>query len=277
MKELFFVPVGGLGNRMRAVASAVSLAREKKSSVQVGWFRDWALNASFSDLFEMPDMIGVKISDVPFVYYWTLDRPRRKNLFVPRVFQRWIFDRCFYEPEMTALYQKKEDVGRYALEGRIYMACCYPFHAYERALILQLFRPNALIRKRLEERCAAFSEYTIGVHVRRTDNIVSIKESPLELFFQAIETEKREHDSLKVFLATDSEEVKQEMYRRYGDMIITSEAKADRDSVEGIRDGLVDLYSLAATCKIYGSFGSSFSELAAELGGIPLALLRKKV
>lgn len=79
MKSIFFVPVGGLGNRMRAVASAVSLARKLGVTVHIGWFKDWALNAEFASLFELPDVPGVKISDVPSVLYWALDRPRKKK------------------------------------------------------------------------------------------------------------------------------------------------------------------------------------------------------
>ena len=38
---------------------------------------------------------------------------------------------------------------------------------------------------------------------------------------------------------------------------------------------LSDLWTLAHTRKIYGSFHSSFSELAAELGGIPLIVVKR--
>lgn len=45
MGKITFVPVGGLANRMRAVASAVMLAGKTKSELSIIWFRDWALNA----------------------------------------------------------------------------------------------------------------------------------------------------------------------------------------------------------------------------------------
>ena len=51
MGKITFVPVGGLANRMRAVASAVTLAAKSDSDLSIVWFQDWALNAPFSQLF----------------------------------------------------------------------------------------------------------------------------------------------------------------------------------------------------------------------------------
>ena len=80
---------------------------------------------------------------------------------------------------------------------------------------------------------------------------------------------------LCIYLATDSEEVKQAMRTRYGERIVCAESKADRSTTEGIREGIADLWTLAHTRKIYGSFHSSFSELAAELGRIPLVVVKR--
>ena len=52
MGKITFVPVGGLANRMRAVASAVMLAGKTKSELSLIWFQDWALNAPFYQLFK---------------------------------------------------------------------------------------------------------------------------------------------------------------------------------------------------------------------------------
>ena len=55
MGKITFVSVGGLANRMRAVASAVMLAGKTKSELSIIWFRDWALNAPFYQLFKPVD------------------------------------------------------------------------------------------------------------------------------------------------------------------------------------------------------------------------------
>lgn len=47
-----------------------------------------------------------------------------------------------------------------------------------------------------------------------------------------------------------------------------------RNSVAGMVDGAIDLYCLAATRRIIGSYWNSYSEIAAELGGIDLEIVK---
>lgn len=79
----------------------------------------------------------------------------------------------------------------------------------------------------------------------------------------------------RLYLATDDEGVKAEVLARYGRRVVTAPAEASRGSVGGIRDGLADMLTLARTSVIYGSAGSSFSEMAARIGGVPLEVLRQ--
>jgi hypothetical protein len=67
--------------------------------------------------------------------------------------------------------------------------------------------------------------------------------------------------------------VKHELKERFGQRIITPSATASRNDIEGIRGGLADMYTLAATCHIYGSAGSSFSPMAASIGNTPLEII----
>ena len=114
----------------------------------------------------------------------------------------------------------------------------------------------------------------LRAHIRRTDNLASIRQSPIELFYQKLDEKIKEDGKVAIYLATDSEEVKREMKERYGDRIFCSGKKADRGSLEGIREGITDMYTLARTQKIYGSFQSSFSDMAAQIGGVPLEILK---
>ena len=79
MNKLFFVPVGGLANRMRAVASACTLARKVGIGVSVVWFKDWALNAPFNALFQPIQWKEMAIREATFYDYWVFDRHGRKT------------------------------------------------------------------------------------------------------------------------------------------------------------------------------------------------------
>ena len=206
------------------------------------------------------------------------DRPRRRNLYLPRLFQRMRFNGCLYEKSITPLCKQHFDFEAWARQGDVYMASYTAFHPYSYELLRRLFVPQPEIQRLIDRRCTRFAEgRTIGVHIRRTDNTASIRQSPIELFFAAIDRELAQHPDLLIYLATDSESVKQELNARYGERLICAEEEADRNSTAGIQGGVADMYTLARTHKIFGSFQSSFSELASQLGNVPLEIVKKNM
>jgi hypothetical protein len=81
---------------------------------------------------------------------------------------------------------------------------------------------------------------------------------------------------MKFYLATDDAAVKQKIVDKFGDRIITQQTRLSRSDNEGMVGSVVDLWALAATRQIIGSYGSSYSELAAELGNIEMVLPPKR-
>lgn len=272
---MVFVPAGGLANRMRAMAASYTLARKVGVEMKAVWFRDWALNAPFHALFEPIHQEGLSVRDASFFDYVTLDRPRRKNLFVPRLYQRMMFRDALYEARITPLRMQHFDFEAWFRQGGIYLASYTDFYPYDYELLRKLFVPLPDVRRQIDAFAEGFSSHTIGVHIRRTDNKASILQSPTELFVDAIDKEVEQNDDTVIFLATDSEAIKDEMRSRYGRRLLTAGDEADRNSITGIKGGVVDMYTLARTNRIYGSFQSSFSELASQIGGIEVHVLRK--
>lgn len=76
--------------------------------------------------------------------------------------------------------------------------------------------------------------------------------------------------------ATDSEEDKALITSRFGDRVFCSPHRADRNSLEGMREALIELYLLSHTRQVLGSVHSSYSETAAQIGHIPYELLQEK-
>ncbi len=275
MNKLTFVPAGGLANRMRATAAAYTLACRVGSEMDAVWFCDWALNAPFHALFEPVSLEGMTLRDASWADRVMLDRPRRKNFFIPSLFQRIMFRSALYEARITPLRRQNFDFEQWARQGNVYLASYTGFLPYDFALLRQLFVPLPEVERSIARFTRQFGSHTIGVHIRRTDNVDSIRQSPTELFIDAIDRELQANPATTIFLATDSEAIKDEMRRRYGERVLTATEEADRDSIEGIRGGIVDMFALSRTDKIYGSFQSSFSELASQIGGVELQILSK--
>ena len=77
-----------------------------------------------------------------------------------------------------------------------------------------------------------------------------------------------------LFCGLAPEGVKRELRDAFGGRVVTAAGPASRGSADGIRGGLADMYTLARTARIYASAGSSFSPMAARIGGVPLTELR---
>lgn len=276
MKKLLLVPEGGLGNRMRAIAGAVALARRAGCELEVVWFQDPELCVPICSLFEGIDCNGVTVREATALDYLLHRRPRPRNLGIPQLMQRLRFKSRIYAPEAQDLITKHFDFVQWcSTEGKKYL------HTYSRVvdtepeLMAELFVPAQRLMQRIDERCRDFGEYCVGVHVRRTDHDMAINASPLELFYEQMDAELNTHPEARFYLATDSDEVRKQMSERYGSRLIVANS-GDRNSRQGMDDALVEMYALARTNKILGSYKSTFSQIASELGRKPITVVANR-
>jgi hypothetical protein len=110
---------------------------------------------------------------------------------------------------------------------------------------------------------------TIGVHVRRTDNRYARDHSPLDMFIDLMRREVAQDDASRFFVATDSPEAEGHLRGEFPGRICMHEKRSlDRNDPLAIEDAVIDLYCLARCRKLIGSYWSSFSETAWQLGGI---------
>lgn len=272
--RLTLVPEGGLANRMRAIASAYNLCRATDSKLKVIWFKDHGMNAAFHEIFEpiknLPDIRAARFAD-----NLLNSRPRRHNLWIPSVTQPLVFHSCIQAGAIPSLKRQGFDFEGWQKGKRNFMSCYDWFGTFPPRLYTDLFHPRREAMARVEDNAKGFSTYTIGMHIRRTDNVMAIQESPTSLFVEAGRKEMERHSDMKMFLATDSDDVKEEMRRVFGSRVMTAEETASRDSAAGIIGGLVDLWTLSLTNKIYGSAYSSFSDMASCLGGKELVIVKR--
>lgn len=113
----------------------------------------------------------------------------------------------------------------------------------------------------------------IGLHIRRTDNVAAIANSPITHFYKVIEKELADNPSTRFYVASDDRSVKEDLKRRYGnETIISPEFCLKRYSLQGMKDAVVDLYCLGRTSKIYGSAASTYSIFASKLYNIELII-----
>ncbi len=104
----------------------------------------------------------------------------------------------------------------------------------------------------------------IGVHIRGTDNAHCIEHSPIASFIPIID--KKLNGTDRILLATDDVDAVNILRARYGNRLhVPHMPPASRDSIQGMKIAIRDLYLLARCDVIIGSCGSTFSNMAMGL------------
>ena len=261
-RTLHLVPLGGLCNRMRAIDSALALAQAQNRRLRIYWMERENLKCPFNSLFEpfTDSNVGV----------FERKKPPRRFLYIKPLVTRLLkgtnaLESRFASPEYERLISTNFDALRaHDLDIMTFI------NFYSNPDPYSSFKPIREILDLIAERTSDFDPNTVGVHIRRTDHVKAIANSPDEAFFHAMDNELHLTPSTRFYLATDSMQVKETFKARYGEKIVATEFEANRSSIEGIREAVVELYSLSGTKKIIGSQVSSFSTTAAEIGKIPI-------
>lgn len=249
-------PNGGLGNRMRVIHSAILLARmHQQKRVTVLWKKDSGLNAGFYELFEEIPSVTIEenIGLMALKFYGFKYFPAVK----------------YVDDKLAAEYQFSIDYWQSVSRNFLINTCMDFLPVKQDGNLYSLFKPVAEINRKVEELKKAFTDFTIGVQIRRTDNRPAIANSPLEGFINAMHKIINEEPRTTFFLCTDDKQCESDLKKIFGHRIMTQESKIlNRDSSEGIRSAVIDLYGLGSTKYILGSFQSSFGEVAAFVGNV---------
>ncbi len=273
-RDITITPYGGLANRMRALNSALELARTSLIPLKVVWFSNFELNAPFGELFETPRYDALSVKEASFFDRFLYRSSRRHTLWLPSITAPLMFDTTIYSPDFIRLRDKGCIVDTILNGGRVLIESCYEFGNYSDSFSKN-FIPKSDILSSVDDFVNKnFTSNTIGVHIRRTDNTLSIKNSPLTLFCDAMQREINLCADTKFYVATDDKPTKSELKRIFGDRILSIDTDCNRDSLQGMKEAVKEMWLLSHTSKIYGSFYSSYSEVASQLGGIPLHILQ---
>jgi hypothetical protein len=104
---------------------------------------------------------------------------------------------------------------------------------------------------------------------------MSIQYSPLELFIDTIKNEIELDTNVRFYVSTDADDVAISLKDVFGDRIIYFKKDVSRDTERGMQNAMLDMTNLSRCKKIYGSYYSSFSFIAAQYGNIELTELKK--
>jgi hypothetical protein len=235
----------GFANRVRALVSGICLSEDLSIPLVIHWFPmspECACRfGSVLDAESLPKPVKVVPEDL-----FQAQEVNSLEAWAP-VFQRW--------DQKSDLYLKSYSIF-------------YTNESYDKHL--RSIRPSSFVKDFLARRTASVDwSKAVGVHIRRGDNKKSIEHSPVESFVQKM----REATGRFFVLATDDQKVRERMMIEFGDRCVFPAMTLSRKTEEGMIHGVADFFALTKCTEIWGSYWSSFSDIAAKYGSIPLTIV----
>lgn len=269
MKTLTLLPIGGLCNRMRSIVSAKLVTEHTNHRLRVLWVKNQGLSARYSDLFEKDKSCDyLEINDLSSnllaKLYSGILTGRNTSAIIKKMHTHQ-YDVLYNQLKTDEL--KREEIKRLTHCKKIFISSFTSFFDPENK-DYSCFTPVAEINNRINEFSYKFSSQTYGLHIRRTDNRKSISFSPVSAFKQIICNHLKKEPTAIFFLASDSTDVKLELLNLFPGKIITQQIQPSRSSLTGMFDAVTDLFLLSKCAMVYGSYYSSFSHTAADIGKI---------
>jgi hypothetical protein len=241
MPELIVEVVAGMANRLRAMVSALCLAEDLQMPIRIIWSANSpACMAAFDTLFSqafLPSWASVAMSPTP---------ENTTEVLSPSDLELW-------------LSKSQTPIRSY---GHFYQKDSQRWLAWLRRIM-----PNPTIHIPL------VTQQRVGVHIRRGDHEKSKRYSPLPAFIEAMQ---KEPSGTHFIVATDSMAERDALHILFGDRVTFPASSLSRMTQAGMNSAVADFIALSRCLKILGSYQSSFSELAALYGDIPLEVITVK-
>jgi hypothetical protein len=277
--KLTVIPTSGLANRLRIITASIKLARNSGKKLIIYWYRNHELYANFEDLFEFPQNITIRKIPLKYKLWLSMTRFSRKIFgFDKWYLKQFRFDFVFLDYMASLIWHNKMDIEKEVNKANNVLICSCQELNYSELIDYKVFQPKAIIKKEIDQITSKFKPGIIGIHIRSTDHADSLKNSPIHLFEEKIDEELSVDPHASFFLATDNQSYQKRLVQKFGsDKILFHSKEFRRDITEGIKDAVVDLFCLSKTSKIYGSYYSSFSEVAGRIGQIPVDVLKVKI
>ena len=301
----------GFGNRLQALCQALVYCQLTGRQIVVDWrdarYSDSGENA-YPLLFESLgfdiDLLDRAMNSVsPAIWKGMLDKEID-----------WM--KVHFAPHATSAKLANEAIKKFSIsplklnsKKQVVVMCDYKFnlkrfarhldrlpHAWPKTssgdLLHYLFKtyivPRYEIRKKVKDfKAAYFSNPTIGIHVRYTDNVRG-RNKPLEVldvYFVAIDKLRKKYPSATLFLATDNQRVEKRFAEKYENLIVMGKQYPDKENqsihhrasglnkTTAAKEALQELYLLSECDYLVHSSGSTFAKLAAIISEMPIGNL----
>ena len=265
---LIIDPSGGLCNRLRALDSAIALAKAIDKPLHLIWRKSNKsneLNCNFSSLFVIPSVIK-KLSQ-PYTPHFVKKFIKKLHIYQLK------YQRTYFQNDVESLLEINYNFENFRNFRSIYISTISKF--YRNPHPFSDFVPKPEIATIVNDIVRGFDFNTIGVHIRRADNLKSKSVSTIKKFENRMNLEMTLNPTVNFFLASDDQDVETFFRKRFkGKILVYPKREINRNIPMAIEDALIDLLCLSKTKKMLGSYWSSFTETASQINNIELFVVK---
>jgi len=295
-KTLYFEPVAGLGNRLRALASAVVMAKEYGAALKVIWREEQScgedcgnpgFNSTWPDLFSEPKL---RLADnFPGSTYATNEEYRLRAEGRDESTEALLPNQCMIFQAKSHAHMASIMANNFTEVNGENILCVksdmWLTEAGEKEgkFFFRLLKPSAMVQAMMDAykyETEWEENHMVGVHVRRGDLTIFGKNDiqskvkgmiPIQSYLEAMRLQKKLAAGVKrvrFFLATDDVAAEAEIKAAFkpGQVLIYVKKERSRLKVQGIQEALVDVLLLADCPVLIGTYYSSYSETAKMMG-----------
>lgn len=259
---------GGLANRMICLINSMKISDVTGRELLLFWPKDKSCNCNFKDLFE---------NDIKEV-----SKEELKEVILSKDYEIYQNDlKNFKNKKGCILIDNAKFIAFLRREVRFRVREIPKKLREEFIKCLRKIEIKKEFLKIAKDFSSRFDKYTIGIHIRKGDYKIlkcdSAKISNDELYIEIMKKELKENPNTNFFLATEEEETEKKFKYIFKDKIIIYLKKTKARGDEGaVKEALIDFLLLSKTKKIYGTFESTFSQLASLFGGNKLEVVIDK-
>ena len=261
-------PSGGLCNRLRVLDSAIALAKAIDKPLHLIWRKNNRLNelnCNFSSLFIIPSVIK-KLSE-PYTPHIVKKIIKKLHLYQLK------YQKTYFQKDVESLLKINYNFENFRNSRSIYISTLSKFYRNPHPFFDLVPKPE--ITTIVNDIVRGFDFNTIGVHIRRADNLRSKSVSTIKKFEARMNLEMTLNPTVNFFLATDDLNVETFFRGRFKNKIIVYPKREIKRSIPlAIEDALIDLLCLSKTKKILGSYWSSFTETASQINNVDLFVVK---
>lgn len=273
------IPQGGIACRLRTIASTIHYTQKYERQLEILWQLSDDFPCPHERLFTLSPRLtsengGVRIRTARWKDYITCAPPEPKNLFLTWPFVVLNYDHTEklrndskHLPEQIAelksiLSDQKESL---LLSSSVSLGSVP--HMYE------LIEPTVEVNNILRSRMSGWQGNVVGVHINRTVPEGNVNDCPTELIIRRMQKMIEEDSEVRFFIATRSREEKERLAAIFKDRVYVPFSTQPPKSTKGIVESFGELLALSHTSYILSTKGSTFSEVAADIGGVDLEIL----